>query len=56
LANLEKRSTHEELDCFLEVENNMLEDNDLVDETTKDVFALFWKTIALPAEKALSYF
>jgi len=41
LANLEEKSTYKELDCFLEVENNMLEDNDLVDEATKDVFALF---------------
>ena len=40
LANLEERSTHEELDCFLKVENNVLEEEDLVDEATWDIFAL----------------
>jgi len=56
LANLEERSTHEKLDFFLEVENNMLKDNDLVDEATENVFALFWEAIALLVEKALSCF
>jgi len=51
-----ERSTHEKLDFFLEVENNMLKDNDLVDEATENVFALFWEAIALLVEKALSCF
>jgi len=47
LANLEKRSTHGELDCYLEVGNNVLERDNLVDEATGDVFAL-------PSVKAFS--
>jgi len=42
LANLEKRSNHRELGCFLKAEDNTLklkEDN-LADEATSDVFAL----------------
>ena len=40
LANLEKKSNHKELDCFLKAVNDVLEENDLMDEATKDVFAL----------------
>jgi len=32
--------------------DNILEGDNLVDEATMDVFALFWKTIALLAVKA----
>jgi len=56
LANLEKRSTYRELDCFLGAGNNILEENALADEAARDVFALFWETIVLTAEKALSCF
>ena len=56
LANLEKRSTHGELDCFLEVGDNVLKRDDLVDEATGDVFALPWEAMALPLVEALSYF
>ena len=34
----------------------MLEDNDLVDKATRDIFILFQEAMALLAEKALSYF
>jgi len=33
-----------------------LEENILVDETTGDVFALFWEAIAEPEVEAFSYF
>ena len=42
LASLEERSTHRELDCFLEAENgDGFEEEVLVDEATGDGFALF---------------
>jgi len=41
LANLKEKSTHRELYCFLEVENDMLKEDNLVDKATRDVFALF---------------
>ena len=57
LASLEERSTHGELDCFLGVgDGDGLEENILVDETTGDVFALFWEAIAEPEVEAFSYF
>ena len=56
LANLEKRSTHKELDWFLGVEDNMLEENSLVDKAVRDMFAMFWKAMTLLTEKVLSYF
>ena len=56
LANLEEKFIYKELDCFLVVENNILEGNDLVDEATGDIFALFWKVVALLIEEALLYF
>jgi len=52
LANLEKRSICRELNCFLEVEDDMLEGDDFADKATRDVFALLWKIIALLVEKA----
>jgi len=39
LANLEKKSTYGELDCFLGVVDNMLKGDNLVDEATGDIFA-----------------
>jgi len=56
LANLEERSTHGELGCFLEAGNDMLKGIDLVNEATGNVFTLFWEVMILSAEKALSYF
>jgi len=42
LASLEERSTYGELGCFLGVEDrDGLEEDDLVDEATGDIFALF---------------
>ena len=52
LASLKERSTHRELGCFLGVRDKDGLDRDyLVDEATKDVFALFWEVMVLPAEK-----
>ena len=34
----------------------MLKEDTLVDEAIRDVFALFWETIVLSVEKALSFF
>jgi len=57
LASLEEKSTHEELGCFFEVRNkDGLERDDLADEATRDVFALLWEAVALPAVEAFSYF
>ena len=57
LASLEERSTHRELDCFLEAgDGDGLEENILVDETTGDVFALFWEAIAGPEVEAFPCF
>ena len=56
LANLEERFTHRELDCFPGVGNDYLEGDDLVDKAIEDIFALFWKIMALLAEEALPYF
>jgi len=56
LASLEKRSTCRELNCFLGVGNNILEGDDLADEATKNVFALFREAMTLPAEEALPCF
>ena len=57
LASLEERSTYGELNCFLGTRNkNSLKEDNLVDETTKDRFALFWEVTALPVVEALSCF
>jgi len=57
LASLEERSTHGELGCFLEVgDGDDLEKEFLVDEATRDEFALFWKAAAVPEVEAFSYF
>ena len=41
---------------FLGVEDNILEDDDLANEATRNIFALFRKAMVLPAKKALPYF
>ena len=56
LANLEKRSTYGELDCFLGAGKNMLEGNGLVNKATRDIFVLLQKAMILPSKKALPYF
>jgi len=46
LANLEERSTHGVLGCFLGAgDRDDLEGRFLVDEAVKDGFALLWETI-----------
>ena len=45
LTNLEERSIYGKLDCFLEVGNDILEDNDLVDEATRDMCLLCSKRL-----------
>ena len=56
LASLEERSTCRELDCFLGVENNMLEGDNLVDKAARSVFVLFLEAITLLAEETLPCF
>ena len=56
LVNLEERTTHRELYCFLGVEDDSLEGGDLVNKATGEVFALFWKTMILLAEEVLPCF
>jgi len=44
---LEERSTHGELDYFLEMgDRNGLEEDVLVDKATRDEFVLFWDIVA----------
>jgi len=38
---LEERSTYRKLDYFLRVEDNVLKGDDLADEATRDILALF---------------
>jgi len=58
LANLEERSIYKELNCFLEVRNNILEEDNLANKAIGNVFALFWKgcTVLLLVVEVLSYF
>jgi len=56
LASLEEKFIYRELDCFLGAENKGLDGDDLVDEATRNVFALFLEAMALSVEKALSCF
>jgi len=56
-ASLEERFIYREFDYFLGAEDgDGLKENDLVDEATRDMFALFRKAMALPVEKALPCF
>jgi len=41
LASLEKRFIYGELDCFLGAGDKELDRDNLVDKTTRDMFALF---------------
>jgi len=57
LASLEERFTHGELDCFLGAGNkDDLEENVLVNEATRDKFALFWEAVVGPEVEAFSCF
>jgi len=56
LTSLEKRSIHRELNCFLGVGDKGLDRDGLVDEATRDVFALFWEAAELPVVEVLPYF
>ena len=56
-ASLEKRSTYGVLGCFLGTEDrDDFEEEVLVNETTRDEFALFWKAMAEPEVEAFSCF
>ena len=44
------------LNCFLGAKNKELEGDDSVDETIRNVFALFWKAKVLLAAEVLSCF
>ena len=57
LASLEERSTCGVLGCFLGVgDKGDLEKEFLVDEATRDGFALFWEAVAEPKVEAFSCF
>ena len=56
LANLEERFTYGELDCFLGVGDNVLEEDDLIDKAVRNVFALFWEAAVLKTKDILSCF
>jgi len=57
LASLKEKSTCRELGCFFRAEDrDGSEKNDLVDETARDIFVLFWEAVTLPAVEAFSYF
>ena len=57
LASLEERSTHEVLGCFLGGgDGDNLEEEFLVNEATRDEFALFWGAVAEPEIEAFPCF
>jgi len=57
LASLEERSTCGVLGYFLEVEDKgNLEKEFLVDEATRDRFALFWGAVVVPEIEAFPCF
>jgi len=57
LASLEERSTYGVLGCFLGAgDEDNLEEEFLIDETTRDVFALFWEAMAVLKMEAFSCF
>jgi len=57
LASLKEKSTCREFSCFFEAEDkDGLEEDDLADKATKDVFALLWEAIVLLVMEVLSCF
>jgi len=57
LASLEERSTRGVLGCFFGVgDGEDLEEGFLVDEATKDGFALFWEVVTEPEVEAFPCF
>ena len=56
LASLEERSTYEELDYFFGVGDGDILEDSLADEAARNVFDLFWETIALPVVEAFPCF
>ena len=57
LASLEERSTYRVLGCFLGVgDKGDLEEEFLVDKTTRDGFALFWEAMGVPEVEAFPCF
>jgi len=57
LASLEERSTCRELGCFLGAgDGDNFEKEVLVDEATRDGFALFWMAVARTEVEAFSCF
>ena len=57
LTSLEERFTHRVLYCFLRVrDENDLEKEFLVDEATRDGFALFWEAVARSEVEDFPYF
>jgi len=56
LTSLKERSTHRELDCFFEVGDNDLDKDNLADEATGDMFALFYEAVTLPVVETLPCF
>ena len=54
---MEERSTHRVLGCFLGVGNrDDLEEEFFADKATVDVFALFWRAVAVPEVEAFPCF
>jgi len=56
LASLEEKYIYRELNCFLGVENNILEGGYLADKATGNIFSLFCEAITLLVKEALSCF
>jgi len=57
LTSLKEKSTHGVSGYFLGVEDrDNLEEELLADETTRDVFVLFWEAVAVPEVEAFSCF
>jgi len=57
LANLEERSTYRKLDYFLEaVDRDDFKEEVLMNEATRDGFALFWEATAGLEMEAFSCF
>jgi len=57
LASLIERSTHGKFSCFFGVgDEDDLEEDDLANGATKNIFVLFWEAAESPAVKAFPCF